>query len=270
VTADPARAPEQQGEGDRPVLLRAVDVRKTYGRGELAVHVLHGVSLEVPAGELALLMGPSGSGKTTLISILAGLLRPSHGRVELCGSVISTMAEADIGKVRREKLGFIFQTYNLFPALTALDNVAEVLAMKGMPIREAREQARQALDRVGLSSRLHHLPSDLSGGQKQRVAIARALAGSPALIMGDEVTAALDGATATSVMEILRGQIGPDRSVLIVTHDHRLERFADRVIEIEDGLIQRDAMISAEQRAAAMAAYEQAHKKGHAQAQGHG
>lgn len=254
--------------GDRPALLRAVDVKKTYGRGELAVPVLHGVSLEVPAGELALLMGPSGSGKTTLISILAGLLRPSQGQVELCGAPISSMAEADIAKVRRHKLGFIFQTYNLFPALTALDNVAEVLAMKGMPIREAREQAKQALERVGLGQRTHHLPWDLSGGQKQRVAIARALAGSPALIMGDEVTAALDGATATSVMEILRGQVGTDRSVLIVTHDHRLERFADRVIEIEDGLIQRDAAISAEQRAAAMAAYERAHRKGSGQAQG--
>ena len=253
---------EAAPSGDRPVLLRAVDVKKTYGKGELAVHVLHGVSLEVPAGELALLMGPSGSGKTTLISILAGLLRPSHGRVELCGAEISSMAEADIGRVRRGKLGFIFQTYNLFPALTALDNVAEVLAMKGMPIGEAREQARHALERVGLGSRLTHLPGDLSGGQKQRVAIARALAGSPALIMGDEVTAALDGATATSVMEILRGQVAPDRSVLIVTHDHRLERFADRVIEIEDGLIQRDAAISAEQRAAAMLAYEKAHSKG--------
>lgn len=226
------------------LLLRASDVAKSYGKGELATHVLHGVSMQLPPGELALLMGPSGSGKTTLISILAGLLRPTRGHVELCGQMISQMSEEHAARVRREKLGFVFQTYNLFPALTALDNVAEVLAMKGMPIADARAAARQALERVGLGKRTHHLPGDLSGGQKQRVAIARALAGNPALIMGDEVTAALDGATATSVMEILREQVGPERSVLIVTHDHRLLRFADRVVEIEDGYIVRDAKVS--------------------------
>lgn len=241
------------------LLLRASDVVKSYGKGELATHVLHGVSMKLPPGELALLMGPSGSGKTTLISILAGLLRPTQGHVELCGHAISQMSEAQASKVRREKLGFVFQTYNLFPALTALDNVAEVLAMKGMPIDKARAQARQALERVGLSKRTHHLPGDLSGGQKQRVAIARALAGNPALIMGDEVTAALDGATATSVMEILREQIGPERSVLIVTHDHRLLRFADRVIEIEDGYIVRD-----EKSTPGKAPAESAHQGGHA------
>jgi len=222
-------------------LLRATDVKKTYGSGELATHVLHGVSMEVPPGELVLLMGPSGSGKTTLLSILAGLMHPTSGKVELCGAVISELSEEATARVRRAKLGFIFQTYNLFPALTALDNVAEVLAMKGVPIRQAREQAALALDRVGLSKRLTHMPSDLSGGQKQRVAIARALAGDPALVLGDEVTAALDGVTANSVMEILRSQVTPHTGVLLVTHDHRLERFADRMIEIEDGLIVRDA-----------------------------
>ena len=224
-------------------LLRATAVKKTYGSGELATHVLHGVSMEVPPGELVLLMGPSGSGKTTLLSILAGLMRPSSGKVEVCGAVISELSETATARVRRAKLGFIFQTYNLFPALTALDNVAEVLAMKGVPIERAREQAASALGRVGLSKRLHHLPQDLSGGQKQRVAIARALAGDPALILGDEVTAALDGATANSVMEILRSQVTPQTGVLLVTHDHRLERFADRVVEIEDGRITRDAAL---------------------------
>jgi putative ABC transport system ATP-binding protein len=221
-------------------LLRATDVKKTYGSGELTTHVLHGVSMEVPPGELVLLMGPSGSGKTTLLSILAGLLHPSSGTVELCGAVISELSEAATARVRRAKLGFIFQTYNLFPALTALDNVAEVLAMKGVPIQKAREQAALSLERVGLGKRLGHLPQDMSGGQKQRVAIARALAGDPALILGDEVTAALDGVTANSVMEILRSQVTPHTGVLLVTHDHRLERFADRVIEIEDGRITRD------------------------------
>jgi putative ABC transport system ATP-binding protein len=222
------------------VLVRAERVTRTFGRAALAVPVLHGVSLEVRAGELALLMGPSGSGKTTLLSVLAGLLRPTTGSVSLCGVPISSLPDAASAKVRREHLGFVFQTYNLFPALTALDNVAEVLRLKGLPREPAYALARQTLERVGLGARLHHRPAELSGGQKQRVAIARALAGAPRLVLGDEVTAALDTASGMSVMGILRDLIGPRRGVLLVTHDHRLERFADRVIEVEDGVIKAD------------------------------
>ncbi|MCC6664040.1 MAG: ABC transporter ATP-binding protein [Polyangiaceae bacterium] len=221
------------------VLVRSEALEKTFGEGELETPVLKGVSVEVAAGELVLLMGPSGSGKTTLISILAGLLRPTAGNVELCGSVISELHEAEVTRVRRRHLGFVFQSYNLFPALTALDNIAEVLKLKGLPAREARERATRALTDVGLGERLHHRPGELSGGQKQRVAIARALAGDPALIMGDEVTAALDTHTALHVLEILRGQVSAERGILLVTHDKRLEQFADRVIEIEDGQISR-------------------------------
>ena len=221
------------------VLVRSEALEKTFGEGELETPVLKGVSVEVAAGELVLLMGPSGSGKTTLISILAGLLRPTAGNVELCGSVISELHEAEVTRVRRRHLGFVFQSYNLFPALTALDNIAEVLKLKGLPAREARERATRALTDVGLGERLHHRPGELSGGQKQRVAFARALAGDPALIMGDEVTAALDTHTALHVLEILRGQVSAERGILLVTHDKRLEQFADRVIEIEDGQISR-------------------------------
>jgi putative ABC transport system ATP-binding protein len=220
-------------------LVRSVALEKTFGEGELATPVLRGVSIEVLAGELVLLMGPSGSGKTTLISILAGLLRPTAGRVELCGSAISELHEADVTRVRRRHLGFVFQSYNLFPALTALDNIAEVLKLKGLPRKDARERAKRALAEVGLADRLHHRPGELSGGQKQRVAIARALAGDPALILGDEVTAALDTHTALQVLEILRRQITSERGILLVTHDRRLEQYADRVIEIEDGRIAR-------------------------------
>jgi putative ABC transport system ATP-binding protein len=219
------------------LLVSATGVEKTYGKGELAVRVLEGVSLEVRAGELVLLMGPSGSGKTTLISVLAGLLRPSAGRVELCGSPISELSEAEVAAVRRRNLGFVFQSYNLFPALTAWDNVAEVLKMKGYSARDARERAADALDRVGLGERLTHRPAELSGGQKQRVAIARALAGEPSLIFGDEVTAALDTHTALQVMELLRSQVTPERGILIVTHDRRLEQYADRVVDLEDGRV---------------------------------
>lgn len=221
------------------VLVRADALEKTFGSGELETPVLKGIAMEVFAGELVLLMGPSGSGKTTLISILAGLLRPSAGHVELCGAPISDLHEAEVTRVRRRHLGFVFQSYNLFPALTALDNIAEVLKLKGLPARAARERAARALSDVGLGERLHHHPGELSGGQKQRVAIARALAGDPSLIMGDEVTAALDTHTALHVLEILRAQVSPERGILLVTHDRRLEQFADRVIEIEDGRISR-------------------------------
>lgn len=219
------------------VLVRAEALKKTYGTGELAVSVLRGISLEVEAGSLVLLMGPSGSGKTTLVSILAGLLRPTAGRIELCGRDISALSEAQVAAVRRHHLGFVFQTYNLFPALSALDNISEVLKMKGFPPQEARRRAQDALHRVGLGDRLSHRPGELSGGQKQRVAIARALAGDPALIFGDEVTAALDTSTALRVMDLLRAQVTPERAILIVTHDRRLEKYADRVIHIEDGCV---------------------------------
>jgi putative ABC transport system ATP-binding protein len=223
------------------MLARATSVSKSYGEGALATRVLHEVSLALPAGELALLMGPSGSGKTTLISILAGLLRPSSGSVELCGEPIGDAPAQTVTKTRRAHLGFVFQTYNLFPALTALENVAEILAMKRVPLSEARARAEAALRRVGLGERLHHVPAKLSGGEKQRVAIARAFAAAPALILGDEPTAALDGTSAATVMQLLREHVGPGRSVLLVTHDRRLEKFADRVIELADGRIQRDS-----------------------------
>lgn len=224
-----------------PPLLRALDVVMTYGKGTLAVPVLRGIDIEVPPGELLLLMGPSGSGKTTLLSILAGLLRPTSGRVELCGHVISEMSQAEVTRVRRRALGFVLQTDHLFPALSALDNVAEILALKGAPIARARDEARAALAAVGLADRVSHLPAELSGGQRQRVAIARALAGRPAVILGDEVTAALDGETAGAVIEILRAAVNPERAVVLVTHDHRLERFADRVVTLEDGKITADS-----------------------------
>jgi putative ABC transport system ATP-binding protein len=222
------------------VLVRAADVTRSFGMGDLTVPVLHGVSMSVRAGELCLLMGPSGSGKTTLLSILAGLMRPTTGAVELCGVPISSLPDAASTRVRRAHLGFVFQTYNLFPALTALDNVAEVLALKGMALREARARASEALTHVGLGPRMHHRPGELSGGQKQRVAIARALAGDPRLVLGDEITAALDSATGMAMMDLLRGLVDNRRAVLLVTHDHRLERYADRVIEIEDGHITAD------------------------------
>lgn len=223
-----------------PVLVCACGLTKTYGTGALATPVLHGIDIAIRGGELTLIMGPSGSGKTTLISILAGLLRPTAGDVELCGQPISRLPEGKVAEVRRRSLGFVFQTFNLFAALTALDNVAEPLCMYGLSLAEARCRAAEVLDKVGLAGRLGYRPGELSGGQKQRVAIARAIAAWPALVIGDEPTAALDKTTSLDVMGLLRCHIAADRGVLIVTHDHRLESFANRVIELEDGRIVDD------------------------------
>jgi putative ABC transport system ATP-binding protein len=229
-------------------LVRAQGLSKTFGSGALAATVLRDVSLQVRAGEFALLMGPSGSGKTTLLCLLSGLLRPSAGSVTLCGATITSISERETAEVRRRHLGFIFQSYNLFPALSALDNVAEVLSLKGMPRDRARALATEALQRVGLGQRLEQRPADLSGGERQRVAIARALAGDPSLILGDEPTAALDRRTGTDVIRLLREQVGEHRGVLVVTHDHRLVPFADRIIDIDDGQVVGDRPVDAAER----------------------
>jgi putative ABC transport system ATP-binding protein len=218
-------------------LVRLSGVTKTFGAADGETPVLLGIDLEIRAGELTLLMGPSGSGKTTLVSIIAGLLRPSEGRVELCGAPISELDEAGVSRVRRRHVGFIFQTYNLFPALTALDNVALGYRMRGQSLSEARVRAHAALASVGLEARTDYLPAKLSSGQKQRVAIARALAGGPSIVIGDEPTAALDGPTAMSVMVLLRERVTAESAVLVVTHDHRLERYAHRTVYMEDGRI---------------------------------
>jgi putative ABC transport system ATP-binding protein len=225
------------------VLARARHVGKTFTSGALEATVLHDVSLDVRAGEFALLMGPSGSGKTTLLCLLSGLLRPSTGEVELCEVPISRLPEREAAEVRRRSVGFVFQTYNLFPALSALDNVAEVLALKGMPRSQALAVASAALTRVGLARRLAHRPGELSGGERQRVAIARALASEPALIFGDEPTASLDRQTGLEVVELLKKQVNKNCAVLLVTHDPRLLPFADRLIEIDDGRIMRDEVL---------------------------
>ena len=218
-------------------LVRLSGVTKSFGAGESEASVLRGIDLELAPGELTLLMGPSGSGKTTLVSVLAGLLRPSAGRVELCGAAISELDEAAVARVRRKHVGFVFQTYNLFPALTALDNVALGYRMRGEHVAQARANARLALEAVGLGARTQHLPANLSAGQKQRVAVVRALAGAPAVVIGDEPTAALDGPNALGVMLLLRERVTADSAVLVVTHDHRLERFAHRTVHMEDGQI---------------------------------
>jgi putative ABC transport system ATP-binding protein len=224
-------------------LARLVATGKTYGNGEHAVAALVDATLDIRSGEVTLIEGPSGSGKTTLISILGLLLKPTAGEVWVEGKNVAGLGERDLPGLRARNFGFVFQGFNLFPALTALENVAMAIQMKDPRAAKrkesARDEARRLLELVELGPRAHHLPADLSGGQKQRVAIARALGGNPPILVGDEPTAALDTKTALSVMDLLRA-LATDhgRAVVVVTHDPRLERFADRVVRVEDGRIQ--------------------------------
>ncbi|WP_448600673.1 ABC transporter ATP-binding protein [Thermoleptolyngbya sp.] len=211
-------------------------VEMVYGEGAERFQALSSINLEIPAGSIQLLMGPSGSGKTTLLSILAGILTPSSGNVRLLGQEITEMSRSQLSQFRLQNIGFIFQGFNLFPALTALENIELVLEMKGIRGKAARHEAMSLLEAVGLGSRARNLPKNLSGGQKQRVAIARALAGNPPLIMADEPTAALDSTSGHAVIDLLsRLAKERGRTVLIVTHDPRIMDVADRVLYLEDG-----------------------------------
>jgi putative ABC transport system ATP-binding protein len=219
-------------------MLEAVNVTKDLGSGAARVAALKGVSLSLNGGELTLLMGPSGSGKTTLLSILGCLLSPTEGTVRVCQQSTAGADPEELARLRRERIGFVFQSFHLFPTLSATDNVRLALDVRGEPARDAKTRSREALAKVGLAHKTKAYPRELSGGEQQRVAIARAIVGNPSIILADEPTAALDGENGQAVMKLL-ADIARERghAVLIVTHDPRLLPFADRVIHIEDGRI---------------------------------
>lgn len=218
--------------------LQAGDLLKAFKSGRTRLEVLKHVDFNAEHGEVALVMGPSGSGKSTLMACMSGLLRPDGGEVTALGQNLWRLSESRIDRFRLDHCGFVFQGFNLFPALTALQQVEVVLKYQGVPRREARQRATAALDEVGLRPRMHQRPSELSGGEKQRVAIARALAKSPKLIFADEPTSALDGENGKVVMGLLhRAAKQHDAAVICVTHDVRLETYADRVIHLDDGRI---------------------------------
>ena len=211
-------------------------VSKTYGEGPTAVAALHEVDLDVHRGEVLLMMGPSGSGKTTLLSIMGAILTASSGSVRLNGEEVVGRSERDLPRLRLTHVGFVFQGFNLFPALTAEENVALALDVRGLRGRAALDRARAALATVDLSAKAGSYPADLSGGQKQRVAIARALVGDPPIVLADEPTAALDSRSGATVLDLLRRLARDrDRAIVMVTHDHRAAAYADRVVEIADG-----------------------------------
>ena len=216
--------------------LEVAAVEKVFVEGGQRVEVLRGISLEVAPGEVVALEGPSGSGKTTLLSIMGCILTPSAGKVTVAGEPIRHGDAAHLREVRRRSIGFVFQQFNLFPALTARENVEYALNVKGLRGREAKAEATRALEKVGLGDRLDFVPADLSGGQKQRVAIARAVAGSPRLLLADEPTANLDSAMGSQILELFRGLAKDEgKGLVIVTHDPKVRDVADRVVKIRDG-----------------------------------
>jgi putative ABC transport system ATP-binding protein len=221
--------------------LRALGLKKRFKTGRTFVEVLKGVDFEALHGEVTMVMGPSGSGKSTLVAALSGLLRPDAGQVSALDEDLWSKSAGRIDKFRLDHCGFIFQGFNLFAALTALQQVSIVLKYQGHSPREARRIAIEALTEVGLASKLNQRPSELSGGEKQRVAIARCIAKQPRLLFADEPTSALDGENGQVVIRLLqRAAKAHDAAVVCVTHDPRLEAYADRIIHIEDGVILDD------------------------------
>jgi putative ABC transport system ATP-binding protein len=222
-------------------------VTKSYGEGEARVTALRGVDLEVGGGELLMLVGPSGCGKTTLISVVAGILDQDDGVVEVFGQDVKALGPRAKSRFRGRNVGFVFQAFNLIPALSAAENVSVPLLIAGLERREALARGRAMLERVGLGDRWRALPSQLSGGQQQRVAIARSLVHEPRLIVCDEPTSSLDHETGSRVMEILREvALGGSRTLIVVTHDARIFRYADRIAAMDDGRITKVVRSAAE------------------------
>lgn len=223
------------------VMIEAAGITKILGDGAARVEALKGINLSLVGGELTLLMGPSGSGKTTLLSILGCMLTPTSGAVRIRGRATTGLGAEELAKLRRENVGFVFQSYHLFPTLTAAENVRLALDVRGEYAPHARRKAEDALATVGLAHKSKSFPRELSGGEQQRVAVARAIVGDPSVILADEPTAALDSENGHAVMMLLADIAkDPKRTLFIVTHDPRIMPFAGRVLRIEDGQIVSD------------------------------
>ncbi|WP_030314057.1 ABC transporter ATP-binding protein [Streptomyces sp. NRRL B-3229] len=219
-------------------MVRVEDIHRSFGEGAGAVHALRGVSFEVPRGELVALKGRSGSGKTTLLNIVGGLDRPDRGRVEIDGVDLAGLDEDGLLALRRDRIGFVFQSFGLIPILTAAENVGVPMRLRRMDARAREERVELLLSLVGLSDHAKQRPGELSGGQQQRVAIARALANNPSLLVADEPTGQLDAETGHAVMELLRAVVRSENvTALVATHDATLLDLADRVLEVGDGEI---------------------------------
>jgi putative ABC transport system ATP-binding protein len=219
-------------------MIRLIDVHKTFKQGASDVTALAGVSLEISKGEFVSVMGPSGSGKSTLLHLIGGLDTPTRGDIAIGGRVISQMGDDEVTLFRREKIGFVFQFFNLLPTLTAIENAMLPAVLDGRAETEARAKAAALLERVGLSGRSNHLPEQLSGGEIQRLAIARALVFSPPILLADEPTGNLDSKTGGAILQLLRDiNREEDSTVMMVTHDRAAAAIGDRVIHLKDGFL---------------------------------
>lgn len=225
-------------------MMKLSNVTKIYGSGDLKIPVLHGINLEINEGEFVAIMGPSGSGKSTLMNIIGFLDKQTDGTYALNGEDVDNAKERELARLRNEHIGFVFQQFFLLPRLNAQKNVETPLIYAGVSKKERAERAKALLEKVGLSDRIKHLPSELSGGQKQRVAIARALINQPSIILADEPTGALDSKTGVQIMELLKELNREGKTVIIVTHEEEIAAYTDRIIMLRDGLIVEDKKVT--------------------------
>ncbi|HMO38977.1 MAG TPA: ABC transporter ATP-binding protein [Saprospiraceae bacterium] len=223
-------------------ILSVKELKKTYIMGTTQVHALQSVSLDINKNEYVALMGPSGSGKSTLMNLLGCLDTPTSGEYLLNGTSVSTMTDSELAEIRNKEIGFVFQTFNLLPRLSALENVALPLVYGGVSKAKRLERAQEVLEAVGLGDRVDHKPNELSGGQRQRVAIARALVNNPSIILADEPTGNLDSKTSAEIMQILGSLHRQGNTIILVTHEPDIAEYAHRVVRLRDGLVESDTL----------------------------
>jgi putative ABC transport system ATP-binding protein len=221
-------------------IIQTTDLSRIYRMGSETIHALRQISIQIAKGEYVAFMGPSGSGKSTLMNIIGCLDTPTSGQYILNGKDVSNMSDNELAEIRNKEIGFVFQTFNLLPRSTALENVALPLVYAGYGKAQREEKARQVLDSVGLSDRAKHRPNELSGGQRQRVAIARALVNDPSIILADEPTGNLDSKTSYEIMELFERLHARDNTIIMVTHEEDIARYAHRIVRLRDGLIETD------------------------------